>query len=81
MLSIKGSLTEYSGILRLLTMFEKKVFKTSATSLSLLIISSFSTIIIFSFKGHFSERNGLTVFQNFCCLIRFSRLNPHSIAF
>lgn len=39
----RGSLLLYSAMLRLLTILQKKVFKTSAISLSLSIIFSFST--------------------------------------
>ena len=58
-----GLLVTYSGILRLPTMFEKKVFKTSA------VFSSFETIlfssikIVFSLDVILSERKGLTVFS------------------
>ena len=51
-----GSGTEYSGILRLLMMVEKKVFKTSAVLLSVLIILSFSIIVIFSSDGALYEK-------------------------
>ena len=43
----KGSELEYPSILRLLTLFEKKVFKTSAVLWSPMMISSFTFIVIF----------------------------------
>ena len=55
----------YPGRLRLLTLLDKKVFRTSAVSLSELITSPSSINVIFALDGDFSERNGLTVLQNF----------------
>ena len=58
-----GSLVTYSGILRLPTIFEKKISKTWT------VFSSFETIsfpfinFIFSLDVILSERKGLTVFQ------------------
>ena len=51
----------YLGRLRLITILEKKVFRTSAISLSKLIISPSSVNVIFALNGVLSERNGLTV--------------------
>ena len=59
-----GSHLVYSGIFRLLIIFEKKVFKTRAVSLSFPIISSSSIKVIFSEEVTLSEKNGLTIFQN-----------------
>ena len=58
-----GSDTRYSGILRLLIMVEKKVFKTLAVLLLVLMILSFSIKVIFSSDGVLSERKGLNVLQ------------------
>ena len=58
-----GSDTWYTGILMLLMIVEKKVFKTLAVSLSGLMILSFSIKVIFSSDGVLSERKGLSVFQ------------------
>ena len=63
-----GSGNGYSGILRLLMMVEKKVFKAFAVLVSVLMILSFSITVIFSSNGVLSNRKGLTVFQKFCCL-------------
>ena len=56
-----------SGIFRFLTALEKKEFRSSALSLSSLIILLSSTSVIFSFDFDLSESNGLTVLQN--CLL------------
>ena len=53
----------YLGRLRLLTILEKKVFRTSAISLS---------NVIFALNGVLSERNGLTVLQNFFLSVMLS---------
>ena len=53
----------YSGRLRLLTTLGKKVFRTSAISLSQLIISPSSINVIFALNGVLSERNNLTVLE------------------
>ena len=58
-----GSDTVYSGTSRLLMMVEKKVFKTFAVLLSVLMILFFSINVIFSSDEVLSERKGLTVFQ------------------
>ena len=50
----------YSGRFRLLTILEKKVFRTSE-----LITSPSSINVIFALNGVLSQRNGLTVLQNF----------------
>ena len=83
----------YSGRLRLLTLLEKKVFRTSAVSLSELITSPSSINVIFALDGDFSERNGLTVLQNFLlsvilnslfmlffCFRLIFDINKHSLA-
>ena len=49
----------YWGRLRLLTILEKKVFRTSAISLSELIISPSSINVILTLNGVLSERSGL----------------------
>ena len=54
----------YLGRLRLLTILEKKVFRTLAISLSELITSPPSINVIFALNGVLSERDGLTVLQN-----------------
>ena len=58
-----GSDTVYSGTSRLLMMVEKKVFKTFAVLLSVLMILFFSINVIFSSDEVLPERKGLTVFQ------------------
>ena len=58
-----GSGTVYSGTSRLLMMVEKKVFKTFAVLLSVLMILFFSINVIFSSDEVLSERKGLIVFQ------------------
>ena len=58
-----GSDTVYSGTSRLLMIVEKKVFKTFAVLLSVLMILFFSINVIFSSDEVLSERKGLTVFQ------------------
>ena len=55
--------TVYSGTSRLLMMVEKKVFKTFAVLLSVLMILFFSINVIFSSDEVLSERKSLTVFQ------------------
>ena len=62
-----GSELLNSGILRFLTALAKKEFRSSALSLSSLIISFASTRVIFSFDFDLSESSGFTVFQN--CLL------------
>ena len=44
-------------------MLEKKVFKTLAAFLSVLMTLSFSVKVIFSSDGVLSERKGLTVYR------------------
>ena len=63
--SARGLESLNSGILRFFTALEKKEFRSSALSLSSLIILLPSTSVIFSFD--LSESNGLTVLQN--CLL------------
>ena len=53
------------GMLRLVTILAKNSFKTLAVSLSLLMILSPSTIVIFSFEIILFDNSGLTTFQNF----------------
>ena len=53
----------YSGRLTLLTILEKKVFRTSAVSEH--------QNIIFELDGDFSEKNGVTVLQNFLVPVMF----------
>ena len=62
--SARGLESLNSGILRFLTALEKKEFRSSALSLSSLIILLSSTSVIFSFDFDLSESNGLTVLQN-----------------
>ena len=66
-----GSDTRYSGILRLLMMVEKKVFKALPVFLSNLIILFFSIKVIFSSDVVLSERKGLTVFQKILLSVIF----------
>ena len=58
-----GSYLVYSRMFKLLTIFEKKVLKTRAVSLSFPIISSSSVNVIFSEEVILSGTNGLIVFQ------------------
>ena len=51
-------------MLRLVTTLAKNSFKTLAVSLSLLMILSPSTIVIFSFEIILFDNNGLTTLQN-----------------
>ena len=53
------------GILRFFTELEKKEFRSSALSLSSLIVSLSATSAIFSFDFDLSQSNGLTVLQNY----------------
>ena len=55
----------YLGRLRLFTILEKKVRRTLAISLSELITLPSSIHVIFALNGVLSERNDLTVLQNF----------------
>ena len=52
------------GMLRLVTTLAKNSFKTLAVSLSLRLILSPSTIVIFSFEIILFDNNGLTTLQN-----------------
>ena len=54
-----------SGILRFFTGLEKKEFRSSALSLSLLIVLWSAASVIFSFDFYLSQSNGLTVLQNY----------------
>ena len=58
-----------SGILRLFTMFEKKLFRVLAISFSLKVVLPFSINKILSLDLFFSEKNGLTVCKNFLLLV------------
>ena len=58
-------IVEYPSISNCSTALLKKSFINSATFLLLEIISSFSTSIMFLEHRVFSEKRGLTVFQNF----------------
>ena len=62
--SARGLESLNSEISRFLTALEKKEFRSSALSLSWLIILLSSTSVIFSFDFDLSESNGLTVLQN-----------------
>ena len=53
------------GMLRLVTILAKNSFKNLAVLLSLLMILSPSTIVIFSFEIILFDNNGLTTLQNF----------------
>ena len=55
----------YSGRLRLLIILKKKVFRTSADSLSELTTSPSSINVIFALDRVLPEGSGLTVLQNF----------------
>ena len=55
----------YSGRLRLLIILKKKAFRTSAISLSEIIISPSSINVIFALNGVLCQRKALTVLQNF----------------
>ena len=57
-----GAGSEYSGILRLLMMVEKKAFKTLAVLLSFLMILSFSVKVVFSSDGVLYEKKSLAFF-------------------
>ena len=59
-----GSLVTFSGILRLPTMFDKKIFKTLAVFSSFETISFSSIKVTFYLDVIFPERKVLTVFQN-----------------
>ena len=59
----------YYGILRFLTIFEKKTLKVFATSFSLDSIFPLLTKVIVSLDLTLSERKGSTVCQNFLLLV------------
>ena len=65
-----GSHTGYSGILKLLMIVEKKVFKTVLMPVAMIL--SFSINFIFSSGRVLSERKDLTVFQKVLSVIFFS---------
>ena len=67
----RGLESPNSEILRFLKALEKKEFRSSALSLSSLIILLSSTSVIFSFDFDLSESNGLIVLQN-CLLLAMS---------
>ena len=56
MVDIIGNRMRYSGISRLLMMTDKKVFKTFAVLVSVLMILPFSIQVTFSSNGVLSER-------------------------
>ena len=66
-----GSHTGYSGILKLLMIVEKKLFKT-AVLMPVAMILSFSINFIFSSGRVLCERKDLTVFQQVLSVIFFS---------
>ena len=66
-LSPKGLVSLNLVILRFLTAFEKKIFKSSAFCSSCVVTVSSSAKVIFSFDLVLSENKGLTVVQN--CLV------------
>ena len=73
----RGSQLEYSPILRLLTVLEKKVFKTFAVLQSPLTISSLSINFMLFVDLTLSDKKGLIVFQNvLLSLIFFSLRFP-----
>ena len=78
---IKISLQSLSGRLRLLTILEKEVFRTSAVSLSELLTSPSSINVIFALEGVLSERNKVTVLRASCYLSCFFRLSCRNIFF
>ena len=65
--SARGLESLNSEILRFFTALEKKELRSSALSLSSLIVLLSSTSVIFSSDFDLSESNGLTVLQN--CLL------------
>ena len=67
-----GSHAEYSGILKLLMIVEKKVFKTLVVLMPVAMILFFSINFIFSSGRVLSERKDLTVFQKVLSVIFFS---------
>ena len=71
----------YSGRLRFFTILEKKVFRTSTILLSELIVSPSSINVIFALNGVLSERNRLTVLQNFLLSVILFRLRCCNIFF
>ena len=70
-LSAKGLILLNLGILRFLTAFEKRIFKSSAFYSSCVLTVSSSTKAIFSFDLVLSENKGFTVLQN-CLLSKIS---------
>ena len=71
MLSEIGSQLAYSGILRLLTILEKKVSRICAVLISLSTISSYSIKVSFSLDTILSDKNGLMVFQKLLLSVNF----------
>ena len=65
--SAKGLILLNLGILRFLTAFEKKIFKSSAFCSSCVVTVSSSTKVIFSFDLVLSDNKGFAVYQN--CLL------------
>ena len=77
---MKDSYLEFFEILRLLTILEKNLFRTSAVSNSVLTDSLFSDKIILSLIMILSENDGFIVFQkgllsriSFFLIIAFER--------
>ena len=71
MLSEIGSQLAYSGILRLLTILEKKVSRICAVLISLSTISSYSIKVSFSLDTILSDKNGSMVFQKLLLSVNF----------
>ena len=69
--SAKGLILLNLGILRFLTAFEKKIFKSSAFCSSCVVTVSSSTKVIFTFELVLSDNKGFTVLQN-CLLLTIS---------
>ena len=70
-LSHKRLVLQNLGILRLLTAFEKKIFKSSAFCSSCVVTVSSSTKVIFTFELVLSDNKGFNVLQN-CLLLTIS---------
>ena len=68
-IELKVFTVEHPSMFNFSTALLKKSFISSATSLLLEIISSFSTSIMLLQHRVFSEKRGLTVFQNFLLFV------------
>ena len=77
----RSSSHRYSGILRFLTIFQKKLLKVFPTSVSLDSILPFMTKVIASLDLTLSERKGLMVSQNFLLLVNASSFNSAKHSF